>query len=1073
MFFFLLFVCFAFAGSRANAQMATAQISGTVHDQTGAVVPGAQVTATHSATGIATAAITNDQGFFVLPSLAVGSYSINATATGFEKYRQTGIGLTVGQQLNLRIGLKVGKADEVVTVTADAVAVDSTSPTEQSTVEEKVIQDLPLNGRNPAALTYTVAGVTDSTLNLSAANTQSGVKAADAASPSESAPSVHGSRPGGTYFSLDGASNTDPFTVIGGPFPNPDATGEFSVVTGTYGAQYVSAPGGAINIVTKSGTNDIHGTVFEFLRNGFFNARNARNPNPDVLKRNQYGFAVGAPIIRNKLFIFSTYQSTPIHNVSTTSGVLPTAAQRTGNFGTYSIAELGQIFGSALFSLSPAIQESLQYLPVGPAATSGLLYYDVPANSTDKQGEVKVDLALTNHRIFARAFYDRYIKEANGPTKDALLLGEQSGYIQPWASGALGDSWTFGKWILDSRASFTRVLSTQVQAQQLLSYSNLGVSNMSGYSADPGFGGFYVYGGFYGSNGSATYFPRKQFEISENVFSMRGKHQISFGANYRRISLDETNYTGQNPIEVFAPFNSAIAAQLASQYGIPGIYPSATADLMMGMPYESLQQDGFFMGATGNLFGVHGEDNIHVTKNLTATVGLRWDPYFPYLPEDGRITCFSAGAKSTVFTNAIAGLLYPGDPGCSSGGVESSTLEFQPRAGLAYQVGGKGKTVIRAGYGKYDLQFPLDSYVGFSTQPWVRSYQPTQVPFMKIDNFWASLGTSNPFASGFQGSGYNPPKDIAFQTGLKAATFDSHFRPAYAEQWSLSVQQLLTSTDSIDLAYLGSSGTHLALSVGINTLAKGSRPYPNFSDICSLSSTGTSSYNGVDVTYKHRGKSFTLTSAFSWSKALDDNSQPGSSSAISIPNSNHNFRRGRSDYDQNLVSRTTGTWTSPKLANLNPAIRQVAGSWMLSGLLTLDAGQPFSVTDDAGNSGSGLGIDYADRVAGVPVYLNGKLNPAAFKGNAAGTFGNSGRNAYRGPAYKDMDIAVMKNFPVLERLNATFRAEAFNLFNHPNYLPPGSDYSNYTSNPTSTTTFGAYTSARDPRIMQFSLKLMF
>jgi hypothetical protein len=146
---------------------------------------------------------------------------------------------------------------------------------------------------------------------------------------------------------------------------------------------------------------------------------------------------------------------------------------------------------------------------------------------------------------------------------------------------------------------------------------------------------------------------------------------------------------------------------------------------------------------------------------------------------------------------------------------------------------------------------------------------------------------------------------------------------------------------------------------------------------------------------------------------------------------------------------------------------------MLSGLLTLDAGQPFSVTDDAGNSGSGLGIDYADRVAGVPVYLNGKLNPAAFKGNAAGTFGNSGRNAYRGPAYKDMDIAVMKNFPVLERLNATFRAEAFNLFNHPNYLPPGSDYSNYTSNPTSTTTFGAYTSARDPRIMQFSLKLMF
>ncbi len=161
------------------------------------------------------------------------------------------------------------------------------------------------------------------------------------------------------------------------------------------------------------------------------------------------------------------------------------------------------------------------------------------------------------------------------------------------------------------------------------------------------------------------------------------------------------------------------------------------------------------------------------------------------------------------------------------------------------------------------------------------------------------------------------------------------------------------------------------------------------------------------------------------------------------------------------------------MTNLNPVLRQVAGSWMLSGLLTLDAGQPFSVTDDSDNSGSGLGIDYADRVSGVPVYLNGKLNPAAFQDNAKGTFGNSGRNAYRGPGNKDVDVALMKNFPVWEKLNATFRAEAFNLLNHPNFWPPVSDYSDWTSNPTSTTAFGTYTTARDPRILQFSLKLNF
>jgi hypothetical protein len=1044
-----------------------------VHDQTGALVPGAQVDAIHRATGVVTSAITNDQGIFALPPLAVGSYTVEVKASGFSDYRQTSLVLTVGQSINLSIALKVGTSDQVVTVTADAVAVDSTSPTEQSTVEEKVIEELPLNGRNPAALTYTVAGVTDSTLNLSSANTGNQVKASDAAPPSESAPSVHGSRPGGTYFSLDGASNTDPFTVIGGPFPNPDATGEFSVVTGTYGAQYVSAPGGAINIVTKSGTNDIHGTVFEFIRNGYFNARNARNPDPDILKRNQYGFAVGAPIIKNKLFIFGTYQGTPIRNATTSSGILPTAAQRTGDFGTYSIAELGQIFGAQRFSLSPAIQKSLQYIPVGPAATGGQLYYDVPANSTDNQGEVKVDLDLTNHRIFARAFYDRYVSEASGPTADALILGEHSGIIQPWESGVLGDTWTLGKWIFDSRASFTRVLSTSVPAPQLLSYSNLGVSNLSGSAADPGFGLFYVVGGFVASNGSPEYFPRKQLELSENVFSMRGKHQISFGANYRHVNLNESNLGGQNPDEVFAPFNSAVAAYLGAQYGISGIYPSAFADFMMGEPYETLQQDGYYAAASGNLFGLYGEDNYRVTKKLTATVGLRWDPYFPYVPEGGRITCFSAGAQSTVFTNALPGLLFPGDPGCSSAGTQSSPWEFQPRAGLAYQVGSKGNTVIRAGYGKYNLQFPLDAFVGFSAQPWVRAYQPTQVPFAAIDNYWADLGTTDPFAAGFQGADYNPAKNVAFTKGLKAATFDPHFSPAYVEQWSLSLQQLFSSRDSIDLAYIGSAGIHQAITTDLNTLANATRPYADFGDIASVESIGTSSYNGVDLTFKHRAKSFTVSSAFSWSKALDDSSQPAASNSITQPNSNHNFRRGRSDYDQNYVSRTTGTWSGPKMNNLNPVLRQVAGSWMLSGLLTLDAGQPFSVTDDSDNSGSGLGIDYADRVSGVPVYLNGKLNPAAFQDNAKGTFGDSGRNAYRGPGNKDVDVALMKNFPVWEKLNATFRAEAFNLLNHPNFWPPVSDYSDWTSNPTSTTAFGTYTTARDPRILQFSLKLNF
>ena len=198
------------------------------------------------------------RGSSICQRCRLGPYTLTVQAEGFQTYKKTGLVLTVGQELAIDATLNVGGVDQVVSVQADALSIDTTSPTQQSNVEEKVIRDLPLNGRNPSALTYTVAGVTDTTQN-DAGSTTAPAKALDATNPQESAPSVHGSRPGGTYFSLDGANNTDPYTVIGGPFPNPDAVGEFSVVTGTYGSQYVSAPGGAVNIVTKSGTNDVHG----------------------------------------------------------------------------------------------------------------------------------------------------------------------------------------------------------------------------------------------------------------------------------------------------------------------------------------------------------------------------------------------------------------------------------------------------------------------------------------------------------------------------------------------------------------------------------------------------------------------------------------------------------------------------------------------------------------------------------------------------------------------------------------------------------------------------------------------
>src|ERR1019366_2451735 len=256
----------------AVAQLSTATITGLVQDTSNAVVPGATVTVTQTATNFTTRAVSGDNGVFSIPSLPVGPYTLSVAAKSFAPYEQTGIVLTVGQVANIQVTLKVGSIGEKITVTANTNAVESTESTIQNTVEERVVTDLPLNGRNPASLLNTVAGVTDATLNIDPTTTTanlSAIKAPDASLPSASAPTTHGVRAGGTYFSLDGADNVDPYVVIGGPFPNPDPTQEFRVVTGSYGARYVSAPGGAVNIITKSGTNQVHGSLFEFIRNGF------------------------------------------------------------------------------------------------------------------------------------------------------------------------------------------------------------------------------------------------------------------------------------------------------------------------------------------------------------------------------------------------------------------------------------------------------------------------------------------------------------------------------------------------------------------------------------------------------------------------------------------------------------------------------------------------------------------------------------------------------------------------------------------------------------------------------------
>lgn len=1046
---------------KAPAQVTTASMSGVVQDETGAIVPNATIKVTQTSTGFSASAISNDAGLFSLNALPVGPYTLSVDMTGFAPYQASGIVLTVGQDANLHVQLKPAGATETVTVSASAIGVETTENTIQNTVDQTGVSELPLKGRDPADLIQTVAGVANAVQNLDSASQNANtnqIKPADSSLPSAVAPTIHGVRAGGVYFSLDGAGNTDPFTILGGPFPNPDATQEFSVVTGTYGARYVSAPGGAVNIVSRSGTNRIHGTLFEFLRNGYTNATSHEGI-PDNMKRNQFGGALGAPLIKNKLFIFGAFQADKISQQLPSNMQVPTASERQGIFPSFTIPS---------FMLSPQIQKLMVLIP--EPGSDGEVHVGVPNDTSEPQLTLKTDYEMGQHQLFARYLYDHYTRNANRFDPSDILTMTGGEHFN-WDSVAAGDTWVFGKWISNTRASYLDIKVTDTPSDPSVNFTTLGITGIT-QGVDPGIPYFIGVGtSFTVDSQPLTETPRTSLEFSQDMIYARGNHQVSFGADYRHITFRENNRAGQNPPMIFTGTYSGIVFGTADPF----------ADMMAGHPTVFEQLDGLFASANGNLFGLYAEDKYRATSRLTLTGGLRWDPYFPYTTNGNHLTCFIPGEQSQVFINAPEGMTFPGDPGCSSSGISRRLDFWQPRVGFGYQVDKAATTAIRGGFGLYQMQVPERSYFGFSVAPWVREYVIAN-PFQNIDDIWPS--GSNPFATGWRSPNYTAPANYVFPSGQNnAAAYAHNFNPGYIEQWTLSVQRSLTPADLLEVAYVGTVGRHESLtedenqavyvpgnSIPNNTANRNARrPYQSVAQVTEVVSNGMSSYNGLEATYHHSDKhGLNLMSTFAWSKCIDTGSVYGDTYTVTAVKGGLDVTRGRCDFDQDLVFTSTFTWNSPALHGSNQWTRGVLGSWIASGTVIADAGQPFSVPDSADDSSTtGLGLEKAD-LTGQPTHVSGRLNLAAFQPAALGTWGDSGRNSYRGPNYVDVDFGLGKDFKLPEKMALTFRAEAFDLFNHPN------GYNIITTiSGSSSSQFGLPNNYQDPRIMQFSLKLAF
>jgi len=1066
-------------------------ITGNVQDPSSAVVPGVKVTVTESGTGLSRSVISDERGRYVVASLRPANYELIAELPGFRLYTQRGITLLADQTLTINVTLEVGASNETVSVEAGAVPVNTTTSTLSEVIELERVADLPLNGRNAAALTLLVPGAV---LTPDAGADQGTTKTI----PGAVTISANGSRQNQISYMLDGGNNVDEYTNVNAPFPFPDALQEFSVQTSNYSAQYGQNAGAVVNIVTKSGTNGFHGDLFEFDRNAVFNARNFFSSKRDALKRNQYGGTVGGPIIKDRTFFFAGYQGTRLRNIgNTSSATVPTAAD---------IAAAGT-------AIDPASKKLLTFLPQ-TADPKGIVFFAKPDRQNFDEIVAKVDHSFSeNDRLSFRGYYVRFHKDAIYDSTNILTYAD--GSTIPAHNYLIHENHIFTpKMLNDFRFSIAREAATRGPADNVPSVRDFGV-NIPFQPARNAIQTVNITGGFsFGDNPDAS-FIRTNFTWSDEASWVRGAHDIHFGGTIERSRVDLNNLF-QQPGEF--RFTSIANFLLGRLGGSPGFR----------------QGNGEFKNNRNTFAGLFFQDNVHVTRRLTLNAGIRWEPSLPWREIKGRyeqfrINDFYAGKKSGVFTNAPFGLFFPGDPGVPANGVNASLNLFAPRVGFAYDVLGNGKLSVRGGGGVFYDSRTVGIFnnrfvdvTPFSTQLTLSSPPgPFSDPLCQVTPSCQSQKLANPFPAAFP-----PSSGVAFPSPTLAVTYDpvgKWLTPALYN-WNLIVERELFSGWLARIGYAGSHSSHLKESVELNpaplaSIANGgpsnlddrrrlNNVFPaavfpvKLSNISLDSHDINSSYNSLQLSIERRmANGITILSNYTWSKSIDDLpygyngagvADLGADAVSARPWDDplrHSFDRGPSDFDHAHRFVLSFVAPLPALTNANSIARGLLGNWKISGVGTAQTGRPLTVMSGLGagsdNSQTGLGRDravvalgnsYGTGACGSSAPCVDYLNVSNFSQPTVGSFGNAGKGSLRWPGFFNWDMGLSRDIKIKESSSVQFRAEFFNIFNRVNFRDSNnSGFSNTVEGLTTlnSRTFGTLRSAFDPRIGQLALKIFF
>jgi hypothetical protein len=1038
-------------------------------------------------------------------------------AAGFKDYVQTGLELVVNNNIQVNAPMQVGSATERIEVSATASMVETKENSISSLVDEKRINELPLNGRQVTDLIYTVG----------AAVPADGGDTGSKTFYSSTRISVAGGQGNGTAYLLDGADATDAMSNVNLPMPFPDALQEFSIETSAVSSQFGTHPGATVNAVTKSGSNAIHGDLFEYIRNGDLDARNFFSTSgPDTLKRNTYGGTVGGHIIKDKLFYFAGFQGVENRqNPPQLTTHIPTTAMLNGDFSTIASAACGKAVTLSdpfttpaspfpgnqipLSLMNPAaVTLSTKYTPTAAANSCGTVTYGIPQTGDEQQIIERTDYAVSpKQNIWGRYLWDHW---TNPPVLvgSNLLTSTSPGNFELAQEITIGDSYTFTPNLVNTfHLGFNRRRDNRGPTDFPISWTDLGVPM---YSAVPNFlligsmtGGFTTYCG----TCAPGHFNLNDFQVADDVNWVRGKHQISFGFNIIRV---------QN--NTISGFDENGAPTWNGQFTGLGM-----ADFLLGKMNDFQQTNATPDDLRTWVMSYYAQDSYRVSKNFVVNFGLRWEPTFSDPDKYARGTSFSeaaflAGQHSTKAPAAPAGLFLPGDPGIPAANWNGQKANFAPRVGLVWNPHGDGRDTLRVGGALlYD-----------STETWFNERETTNPPYGN-DIDVASTGTlANPWA-GYAGGNPFPqkPGQLFFPSYGTYINMPLNPKSTYVEDWNITYQRQFAKDWMASASYLGNHTAHLWIALERNPaislpgVCEAGQPYGtvltlpacttantnqrrilyqanaaqgiNYASIDTMDDGATARYQGLLLSTQHRSTHYTFIANFTDSYCLSDydfGAALAGSTNSQIFNRHADWGPCISDarYLFNSSFVATSFWQSD-----NKFMSGLLKNWEIAPLIQARTGQPLTITTGTDNSATGLGNDRPNQVlpnvmatTGCATqsicvqYLNNSKTAPTFVANTPGTYGDVGRNAVRGPGFFGLNVSLSRSFKFKERYSLQVRADAFNIINHTNYVgafapagqPAGATYGTLSTGLNSSN-FGQITGAYDPRILQFALKLYF